>query len=652
MFNKFNVFVAALVLISTTNISQAEIVKPILSGWFHGAKIKNFSACGRSEYHYDHFTQGPSIELARQLLPISTQEDCQWQEVEQLPLSFSPLPGSFPGSVEDWDYFSQNPANVTQAWARRCLDKYAREIDRISIELEPNYICPPGFYESSDRETLMPGCTNKPSGCMADVVARNMDVPVFGFLGHLGLVYGGLYVLEILNGLGDGSLQINELDSFINKTQFWGERYGTASKPDLNSDEAFKIAQAGERQLNCPVDYEKGWDYKPCTSNPKVHAKFRCDSFIQHAYQAGAGIDLGFKRFVSNPRSIFYTLTSERYTDGHKPLQQPKLMVERDNPFINNAETISAAQFEQALAQEPGDLATLDATSKAYLLSKTIPRADKLTFMWQQLKKYHNNEDKFSYLLDIIEVLHPIEKTQDIINSFYDDKNVEIKSKYLRLLIDSFYWNKSTEYPQQKVAIESFFQDRLHDLPLGRLLAEVINIYPESLVNEGNYQFTIEQLEKLHYTKPVDFENVVSFVLFWYKWLGLMNVVDESQRFAVAERLYQLANTYSQGCCEKVRRGLNHESFNEQQRKICYVFNQALAERLKESATFQAAKPLLQKNIVPLLSKMALILRAQETKTKALLAQKKAQIIRNEQLSKKRLELYRQQALAEQNRTL
>ena len=232
-------------------------------------------------------------------------------------------------------------------------------------------------------------------------------------------------------------------------------------------------------------------------------------------------------------------------------------------------------------------------------------------------------------------MLHPIEKTSGIINSFYDTKNIEIKSSYLMLLIDLYYWKQVVKYPKQKTAIEFFFQDRLQKEPLGQFLVDVINHYPESLINEDAYQLVIERIEKLRYTKPKDYENVISFVLFWYKWLGLMNVVDEGQQYAVAERLYQLANTYSQGCCEKVRRGLKHESFNEQQRKICYVFNEALAERLKESATFQAAKPLLQKNIVPLLSKMALILRAQETKTKALLAQKKAQIIRNEQLSKK-----------------
>ena len=88
-------------------------------------------------------------------------------------------------------------------------------------------------------------------------------------------------------------------------------------------------------------------------------------------------------------------ILSEAHADGkHEPrskdlksAQTAHTMLIKDNPFINNAETISAAQFEQALAQEPGDLAALDATSKAYLLSKTIPRADKLTFMWQQLKK-------------------------------------------------------------------------------------------------------------------------------------------------------------------------------------------------------------------------------------------------------------------------
>lgn len=159
---------------------------------------------------------------------------------------------------------------------------------------------------------------------VGDVCGRDLNVDIFGWdggiirkAGHVG-VYDGSNVLEVLDA--SPVVQKNTLTSFKNTTSFWGARYIPGKYSFAN------VIDTGWNQRNYSPTYtltaqytvgkwitKQVWDAKMqkwLTVLELRRGKFRCDTFVYYAFDAGIGYKLAGKTIL--PRTVYNNCPNAR----------------------------------------------------------------------------------------------------------------------------------------------------------------------------------------------------------------------------------------------------------------------------------------------------------------------------------------------------
>ncbi|NMM42479.1 hypothetical protein [Pseudoalteromonas arctica] len=131
---------------------------------------------------------------------------------------------------------------------------------------------------------------------VADILGRDLNVPVIGSLGHVGL-WTGSEVLEVLDT--EAVIEVNSLSSFVNETEYWGYK---VRNPKIHINNRENIIKFGLQQKEFLPSYSLSfmyvagrWEFKrvynPVTKDwerKRVIAQkgeFRCDTFIEFAWK-------------------------------------------------------------------------------------------------------------------------------------------------------------------------------------------------------------------------------------------------------------------------------------------------------------------------------------------------------------------------------
>ena len=152
---------------------------------------------------------------------------------------------------------------------------------------------------------------------VGDLLGRDLDLPGYGAYGHVGL-WTGHRVLECLGEVPP--IQKRSLASFQSVTVYWGARYLPLRRNFR------KVIRKGWEQRNFRPKFtlapefrvgrfvrKKVWDAATGrweTRTVMVRAKFRCDTLVSYAYQAGIGYRV--RKSGTFPGPMFQAFGEER----------------------------------------------------------------------------------------------------------------------------------------------------------------------------------------------------------------------------------------------------------------------------------------------------------------------------------------------------
>ncbi len=485
---------------------------PIFSGyWYTSVEYDGLDSCGGQIFKTYHDKEKGSVEeVAKHLLSgVPIHEYCEWSDI-RLDRDSEHSPYDYPSwidSYSDWNKTKSDPSAVVPMVARReCKNKEGEDLDFTSIRIEPSYVCPQG---SIAGET---GCDTHQS-CYADLVARDLAWPVVSVFGHVGLSFANSFVIEVLKKSDDfphDGIQVDYLDKFkhIAGYPYWGEKYGLVEKNTLTFDESGDIITKASLQDLYPFEYTMGWDWHPGSDgaqyiyNQSIHqwqllnavtaAKFRCDSFVYFAYLMGANLHIfPVFMFPFSPVDMFDFFVACRSFEGAK-------CVGASHPVKDINLLIQSVQLDSVFAAQKFNIRQADYSTYRFVKDEQISRYVKLNQLWSLAIKYQDNPDKFTYLIDCLDALKPIELTSEFIQNFQSQKNTENQQHLLIMMINSIQFHSQADLVEANneipniIKIQNFMQDLLITSKNKEILRYVIQLYP-SIVPPKQAQQDIEK---------------------------------------------------------------------------------------------------------------------------------------------------------------
>ncbi len=296
---------------------KSEHVLPIFAGlWYdaqHGYNYEGYDACSVVLYTYNELTVTPQEQM-----PIpSNSSYCTWDydNIEYYGNSTDMPSGFISGNHYDWEEILLDPnAAIKMTYQMNCKTAGGSIWTYNRITASPLYECPSNTRISWDNATRETGCTTTPIPCLADIVARDLNMEGFTFLAHVGLVAGTKEenpdIMQVLNN-NEGIVfePLYGAGSFSDVGEYWGERYGLEQQllTRLPMDIAVDIINAGTNQKYYSFTYTCSWDYYPGGGLTQPdNCKFRCDSFVYYCYDVvGLKLQDSFTYLLTYPFVIF-----------------------------------------------------------------------------------------------------------------------------------------------------------------------------------------------------------------------------------------------------------------------------------------------------------------------------------------------------------
>lgn len=494
------IFFSLSVLFIVSTPAYAKLALPMFTGkWFDhvlGVTNKGITSCHQTIYSYkniaaDSDPKGANAAAIFLANPPSF-PGCEWSSVTFAGSKVLPITEDF-GSyvdVEDLDWaekvFQQvidshtGPVEAS-AYYRKCTDSYG--IPHIVTTItQPQYTCSPQNrfgYDPDDKKYECSAAKVPDLGiCNADIAFRDLNLPPLGSFGHMGLLYFDkaaiiAYPNKIIEAMDDDehphALSLDTFNGFF-VTPYWGTKYGLSGYDYLDINTSQAIVDYGTDQQRCPVsEYTVTSLYQPCHDDPKYgrYQKYRCDSFVYDAYDKGGQIKI-FPSFplLATP-SMFFDQFLHCRDRGTKCIPTEENIVSSYeslmNPFLNMDADVQEREIEDIFKQD-----TLDLSSKngaiviSYLKNDKIDKSTKINFIWNLALKNETKKYVFSYLIDSLAELNPIELTDALIKTFKTENNLDNKKVLLNTLTDTAVQSHNASIDEADVnKIRALFQDVL-----------------------------------------------------------------------------------------------------------------------------------------------------------------------------------------------
>ena len=208
-----------------------------------------------------------------------------------------------------------------------------------------------------------------------------------------------------------------------------------------------------------------------------------------------------------------------------------------DRLFANNIER----EFEKSNS----NIRELDRLTYSYVFSKEVERKTKIIFLWNLLKKYENDHDRFEYIESTLSVLGPHEIIPDIIVSYHQASDPYIKLKFLDLLFDCVIAKDFTKTNPNFDVANLFFKQTLLNENNPQIVSQLIAYYPLLFMNSEIYQARIDKLEVI---KKKDINQCTDVVVFNSSfWGGLFQFMinEKGKQLEWFEKNLVLADKYS-----------------------------------------------------------------------------------------------------------
>ena len=307
-------------------LSVADRVLPVFKNlWYdrlEGYESLGLDACGADIFKYQLLTYDDFMGS------LPKYPNCTWDyDNPTMYFNSSSMPPAFINeNSNDWKEIISDPsAAIVQYYEFACKNENGAYLYREDLYMSPFYDCPANTRLVID-ETYHIICNDAPVSCIADVVARDLNIPGAEDCGHVGLVTSFLsYELNVLEVLSDPAgifltPLYGENNSFVSATKYWGERYGLVASPRLDFFVAEDIIKSGMDQMQYDFNYTVFYDYYPGgTDDHPNDCLFRCDSFILYAYLINGFLIKDSFYFPDSPKTIFNSFICSADPVGNCP---------------------------------------------------------------------------------------------------------------------------------------------------------------------------------------------------------------------------------------------------------------------------------------------------------------------------------------------
>lgn len=451
-------FISILISFNLTSVHAEKVLPVFTNKWYGSYKDdKNGGVvpagadnCERYNWQYPILSDKSAV-LSFLHASLPYQGPCVWQPLQfdhygdryEDPLNY---PHDFPTSLYDYEAVKKNAQIET--WSARCMASDGRQLASTWVVIFPNFICPNG-----SRVTMQNGarfCSTTPTVCLADVVGRDLSVPGFGFLGHVGLTHfdqseNPNRVMEVLNDNTVIHLD-NTLASFehVKDATYWGERYEIDSHPNLTMHEGYSILMQGDNQKKFDPEYTltSSWQagsYGAALLYDAKHnslvkntvftrAKFRCDTFVNYCVNSALGTAIPSSKILM-PTKTFRTFVKERKDVPPQNLLNPKMASQL--PRVPSTESFIPKVDKNILAID------------TLVQNQKLTQIEKMHMLLNQLKSTHNTV-QYGYIADTLAGLSNASILPQLTNLYLKENNDENKMRLLATVVASVKIKQTT----------------------------------------------------------------------------------------------------------------------------------------------------------------------------------------------------------------
>ena len=286
-----------------------------------------------------------------------------------------------------------------------------------------------------------------------DIVGRDLDIPVVGKLGHVGMGTGDdvgfptQLIIEVLNEAPRPVIQFNSLSDFHSRSKYWGSRYGIG---DYNTGTYNALVEGHHQSWWCP-SYTYTAQYFPGAGDirtriPKVCAKFRCDTFVSYIfYSAGFPQLLRMPQFPNNIWSAF------PYSNDDAIAAQTK------TPELSNVDK----NFISLTADEINNMGFQEFSSIADTpFEQTTPTHWAMEFEYAQNEAI--NDIKRGVFIDRLSMSNQKNVITKLFDIYSKTNNIEIKTKVIECLQTHYQTHPELISDDEESQLIAFYDDQIH----------------------------------------------------------------------------------------------------------------------------------------------------------------------------------------------
>lgn len=303
----------------------------------------------------------------------------------------------------------------------------------------------------------------------AEIMARDLNYPGLGWLGHVGIATANMsspkgmnqdayQVIEILKENVVG--QINSISNFKARSPYWGSKYGVADRGEAG----YKVlVEANHQRWWCPV-YTSNTDYHVGSGIPKTGqviecGRWRCDTYVWWAFYS-QGFDT-MPGHVWLPRNLFNYFP---YFNDERMREEPSapLNVANDKTLENvSAQELNLMpyeEFQMIMDTPPAHYVTSPSAVQMQLAANPELNDVKRGIMIDRLVSRSTEPDLLKKLLTI----------------YTETDRVEIKSKIVEnlMLFNQQHRTEKSYIDNDRPIIKDFFEKLLDDKSLTPHMAD------------------------------------------------------------------------------------------------------------------------------------------------------------------------------------
>lgn len=295
-----------------------------------------------------------------------------------------------------------------------------------------------------------------------DVMGRDMDIPLAGKIGHLGLATGDAIfqptTLTIeMEPNGNKSIVWGTVNGFKNKTRYWGSRSGLITNANFMY---YALHSAKLQSFWCPEytattywNIGEGWFDAVQNPHPTKCGKFRCDTFVGYVMGVGGASQI-LNNKIQLPYNAFMTF----------PVANGSLIAEKT---VHNDDVDDIDKESKFLNATNEDLNKMSLEEFA-LFAGFNPASTPPNIIEKQWSLIADNElkDGLKWILIDLRSMSKVEDTPVKLISFY----ATTKSHFVKTRIAA--------------GIMSFYQNNWDDIQSGSNFEVIKTFFSKALIDE------------------------------------------------------------------------------------------------------------------------------------------------------------------------